>query len=273
MIARSPCSPSTVFVLLALSTRMLTAEDQPALTVAPRTQKAPGLERMFDSFLRGPNSSLSFSMRLDTLLKQQVAEVERCCNATEPQLAKLRFAGRRDIERFVDEVEELRTQLRTRAAEEGVDVRLTESFRARLRIGLFNEESLFGKSLLKNFTPEQLDAYRQGERELHAFQHRAKVQVVVALWDERVSLRADQRNRLTEVLLQGTQVPASLGKDDPWVILAQAANLPQDRFTAILDEWQWQLVRPTLERAKRLEPRLREQNLMPSISSPAKAAP
>jgi hypothetical protein len=109
--------------------------------------------------------------RLDTLLNQKIIAVDQFCRLTETQKQKLQLAGRGDIKRFIDRVESLRPtfqQVHLIADED--DARKVSTWagtlawdantlRSTLSLGLFEDGSLFAKTLRSSVAADQFAAY------------------------------------------------------------------------------------------------------------------
>jgi hypothetical protein len=98
---------------------------------------------------------------LDALLVQKVDTVDRFCRLTEMQKQKLHLAGRGDIKRFFDSVEEERRQI-LMIDENSLDrkrvdeiAQAARQLRHLLDLGPFEEGSLFTKAVYRTLTPEQ----------------------------------------------------------------------------------------------------------------------
>jgi hypothetical protein len=109
--------------------------------------------------------------RLDALLNQKIIAVDQFCQLTENQKQKLQLAGRGDIKRFTDRVESLRPafqqvhvivdendarEVSTWAGKLAWD---TKTLRSTLGLGLFEDGSLFAKTLRSSVAADQFAAY------------------------------------------------------------------------------------------------------------------
>jgi hypothetical protein len=109
--------------------------------------------------------------RLDALLNQKIKAVEKFCRLTDAQKQKLQLAGRGDIKRFTDRMEALRPafqQVHVVVNEDDAREVSTwagtlawdaKTLRTTLRLGLFEEGSLFAKTLSTSVATDQLAAY------------------------------------------------------------------------------------------------------------------
>jgi len=96
--------------------------------------------------------------QLDTLLRQKVAVIDLICELTDVQKQKLQLAGRGDMKRLIDRVEEIQTQLRLVQSEPArvhALRREVEALKRGLRPWFPNDGSLLDKSLGSILTTEQ----------------------------------------------------------------------------------------------------------------------
>jgi hypothetical protein len=101
---------------------------------------------------------------LELALDRRIGVVDQACRVTDAQKSKLRLAGRGDIKRFFDRVEGLRP-MRPHAAQNdnlpelcGFAFREDATAPAR-RFGLFEQSSLFSKTLKTSLAEGQAAAY------------------------------------------------------------------------------------------------------------------
>ena len=106
---------------------------------------------------------------------------------------------------------------------------------------------MFAKTLARVLGDDRMATYREGLRESRRFRHRARVDMVVEVFDVATGCSDEQRERLTKLLLQETRLPSRLDDDEISVMLAQAARLPESKIRPIFDESQWRSVSRLLE--------------------------
>jgi hypothetical protein len=118
--------------------------------------------------------------RLLRRLRANVESVDRVCRLTDAQKQKLKLAGRGDIKRLSDRIEDLRERLQSRyfADENGRQLeamarelsRIGSPLRREMELGPFGDGSLFAKTLRTLLTPDQAAEYAQGRLRLPAAQ-------------------------------------------------------------------------------------------------------
>jgi hypothetical protein len=133
----------------------------------------------FDEAVFGPASGTTFDpavkrQLLTALLARKVSDVERVCELTADQRKKLELAGRGDLYRLFEQIEDLRLRCQavcehdqeqnamTLLLEWGKSVlREIQPLKAALGTGPFGERSLFAKTLAGMISPGQLAEFRR----------------------------------------------------------------------------------------------------------------
>ena len=173
----------------------------------------------------GPvNSGAARRNRLESLLTLQVDDVGKACKLSEIQKRKLILAGKGDIKRFLDKVDEKRKKfdkVKTDQNKVNEIYQELQPLQVTLNSGLFTEGSIFSKTLKKTLEGEQATRYEQVAREKRLFRYRAKVELAVASLDQSVGFSDAQRRKLVDVILSETSRTHSirtvrlLGRDVP----------------------------------------------------------
>jgi len=122
---------------------------------------------------------------LDERLRAEIQSVGDRYGLTASQRQKLLLAGRGDIKRLFDRIEERRLQLTARVAEDVDSVReLSRDFSdasgnvsASFRFGPFGRGSLFAKMLNRTITPEQVAEFEKQKREGAVVTHNSDLRV------------------------------------------------------------------------------------------------
>ena len=210
----------------------------------------------FDQWVFGGRNASAAKSRMDSLLTMKIEEVEKTCGINEAQKAKLRLAGRGDVKRFFDRVEDKRKKFQAVKNDQN---KVNEIFQeiqplqVTLAQGPFGEGSIFLKSLKRSLDPGQSEKYERVEREKQLFRYRAKVDLVVAMLDNAVGFNADQRRKFAKLLVEQTKPPRKFGQWDYQVVLLQASRLPADKVKPLFDDAQWRALGQQFEQAKGME--------------------
>jgi hypothetical protein len=210
-----------------------------------------------------------------TRLKLVVEDVGRACRLSEAQKEKLRLAGRGDIKRFFDQVEELKRKYRGLANPE---VNFQEIYRAAQPLGLafqgglFGDGSLFLGTLRKTLEASQVVEYERVLRERRLFRHRTSIDNVITRFDRLLGLTEDQRSRFREILVTATRPSKIVNPYDYYLILIQASKLPEDRLRPIFDDAQWRALGQQLDQVRQAEAILRQWGLIDEEEAPGVAS-
>ena len=205
-------------------------------------------------------------LRLETILAARVEKIARQCALTEVQKKKLLLAGRGDIKRLFDRVDEMRANLKGDADDQK---KLTE-FLAEMRLlridasgDIFGEGSIFAKALKTTLTVVQTAQYEKVTRDRALARHRATIRWVVATLDTVLELNAAQHGQLEALLVEQTRPPRYFGEFDYYGVLFQASRLPETRLKSILSDRQWAKLSMHIAESKRLLPTLKAHGFIP----------
>jgi hypothetical protein len=231
----------------------------------------------FDQWLyQDMQNSAGARSRLDAQLLMRLDDLAQSCELTESQRQKLQLAGRGDIHRLFDRIEELRRKFQTVKSDQnriGEILQAMQPLQLTMRTGMFGESSLFAKALRSTLTTEQVERVETADRKRRTFRYRAVVAGVVARLDDDVALRAAQRRQLEQLLLDETRPPANFSQYDSMVVLVQAARLPEEKLKPLFDEPQWKVLKKQFEQARGIEPFLKANGFHPDSAPTTGAGP
>jgi hypothetical protein len=226
-------------------------------------------DETFDQWVfgqRGGNATASKS-RLESALLVQIENLDRLCSLTEEQRTKLRLAGRGDIKRLFDRLEQMRKKFQLVKTDQN---KINEFFQevqplqAVLSRGPFGPGSIFSKTVKSSLTPEQAEQAERAQHDRRLFEYKARVELVVNMLDERLALRAAERKQLVELLVNQTRPPESRGNRqyDYYVILFQVSKIPPAKLQAILDEPQYKALQKAFDQMRGMEAFLRNNGVL-----------
>jgi hypothetical protein len=230
-------------------------------------------DMQFDQWVYGGVNDSAARRRFDSLLTLKIEDVDRTCGMTEDQKKKLRLAGRGDVKRFFDRVEEKRRKfqnLKTDPNKVGEIFQEIQPFRQTISSGVFGEGSFFAKTLRNTLTGEQAARYEKVVRDAQKFQYRARVDLVVTTLGNAAGLSADQRRRFKTLLLEETRPPKKFGQYDYYVVLIQASKLPQAKVRQIFDDAQWRVLSRQFLQVRGMERTLKNSGVLPDDEEPAR---
>jgi hypothetical protein len=205
---------------------------------------------------------------LELRLAKHVAQFERPCELTEPQTKKLFAAGRGDIKRFFDHVEEARRRIPE--VRGGVVLPLFNMVQQEAeplkkeREGILAGEGFFFKQAVRHtLTEEQLGRSRKDLEDRRRFRYRASVRWTVVMLARSLGLTDDQRRRFEALLLEETRPPKEFGVADCQIVMYQAAQIPEARIKPIFDDLQWRTLRQEFAVARDQLPWLKNREFLP----------
>ena len=222
----------------------------------------------FDQWVFGaPRNSRAGRNKLDSLLTLEVDEVANTCALSELQKKKLVLAGRGDIKRFFDKVEEKRKKfdkVKTDQNKLGEIYQELVPLQVTLNSGLFSDDSFYAKTLKKLLNQDEEARYVKVVHEKRQFRYRAKVELVVAQLDQNVGFRDAQRRQLVDLILRETQAPRRFGQYDYYLVLYLAGKIPEGRIKPLFDDKQWAFLQRQLNQGRGMEQFLRTQGMLPA---------
>lgn len=239
------------------------------LAVAPLARAQPvaiGMDQfdswMFNRLKNETAARAAFRDRIDL----EVEQLANSADLDDRQVAKIRLAGKGDIKRFFDDVNQARRKflamgnLHQNQVNEAYQ--LAMPLAQRIGRGLFDKDSLLKK--VANTTPNPQQTARLRERAEHRQKRQREIAInsYVAMLGRSIPLTSDQRGRLTE------HIAESVVMDDPGAPYASqliAYRLSQGqtkKLQEIFDDNQWKALEATLDRAKGMEAVLKQQGLI-----------
>jgi hypothetical protein len=205
-------------------------------------------------------------LRLESILTTRVEKIARQCALTELQKRKLLLAGRGDIKRLFDRVEEMRAKLDGDANDPAAYLQFIEELRP-LRFDssgdVFGDGSIFSKTFKTTLTAIQSAQYEKVARDGALSRHRATTRWVVATLDTILELSSVQHGQLEALLVEQTRPPRYFGEYDYYGVLYQASKLPETKIKSILSDRQWAQLSKHIAESKRLLPTLKAGGFIP----------
>ncbi len=179
--------------------------------------------------------------RLNAALDLHIGEIDRVCGMTDEQKRKLQLAGRGDIKRFFDRVEEAKRRYALVMNDQNHNIwEDIQPLQTALNAGIFVEESIFAKTVKKTLNHEQSAMLAELEQQRNRNRYAVTVDWFVTHLDKVMGLSALQRRRLAD-LLKETRPPRRFGSGDYYYLMYRAGQIPEDRIKPIFDDLQWRL--------------------------------
>ncbi|MSR58158.1 MAG: hypothetical protein EXS05_10835 [Planctomycetaceae bacterium] len=204
--------------------------------------------------------------RFEALLRSRVDAAAQAGNLTEGQKEKLELAGRGDMRRFHERVEVLRLRFKSiRHDINAVQAFLQEIQPLQLAANgdPFGQGSLYARTLRRTLTADQAAEYARLDLERRRFRYQARIESVVAMLDNGLAFRDEQRQTIVTLLLENTSPPRQFGQYDQYVVLYQLQRIPDGKLEKILDPDQRQLLQRVMDRFQGIEPFLQQNGLLP----------
>jgi hypothetical protein len=220
----------------------------------------------FDQWAFNANDSSNAFSQLDSQLKLRIEAIDRASKLSDAQKRKIQLAGARDVKRFRDRYEEMKRKYENTSHPQNDITKIhqeIQTLQTEWRSGVLGNTSLFAKVARSVLEPEQSESSDQADAERKKFYFKARVEATIATLENSVAITSAQRADLQKLLLAETRPPKEFGQYDQYVVLLQAAQFPQQKLRAIFDDPQFEALQPLFEQAKRLEPTLHEQGVLP----------
>jgi hypothetical protein len=205
--------------------------------------------------------------KLDALLALNVDDLERNCGLTPVQKKKLLLAGRGDIKRFFDRVEDIRKKfdkVKNDQNQFGLMWQDIQTLQTAFQAGVFDEESIYAKAVKATLSAEQVVKQEKVARDRLLYRYWARVDLAMELLNNSVGFTDEQRQRLVKVLAEGTRPPRRLGQNDYYAVLYLLATLPEAKVKPIFDDVQYRSLRRQLDQARGLEAWLKQNGFVPA---------
>ncbi len=217
-------------------------DDEPDVVVAAPARPMINLnEALFNQLVYGRMPPDEVRERFERILTLRITYIDRTCGLSQAQKEKLELAGKGEIKRRLDGIED-RKNVVNRRVDQDEYVKLMgelQKVNQTLNAELFGDGSLFSKALKTTLAEDQAARYGDVEREKERERYRNRVEQYVTSLDNVLGLTAEQRRRLVSLLLDETRAPKKFGPADMAVIQYQMARLPEDHLKPIFDEIQW----------------------------------
>jgi hypothetical protein len=189
--------------------------------------------------------------RLNATLDLHIDEVCRVCRITPEQKKKLQVAGRGDIKRFFDRVDEAKRRYMRVMNDPNHNIwEDVQPLQAILGRGLFGDDSIFSKTVKSTLTDEQAAKLSALQEHRRTTRYRATLDWFVAHVDKALGMTALQRKRFTELILAETRPPRRLGQSDYYLLMYQASQVSEDKMKPIFDAMQWRVLSGSLNQGR-----------------------
>jgi hypothetical protein len=199
---------------------------------------------------------------LEKRLANRIHELHDVCHLTEPQVKKLHLAGRGDIKRYTDRLDSLvkRTTENDSGADSTLGLEIQDLEKTRDR--LFDDGSLFSKTVVKTLSQDQLDRIDAVDRHTTTRLYRDAVTQATRGLTGLANLSTKQTEELANLILAETRPPRRFGQSDYALVMFQASRLPESKLKPIFLEAQWKLLKQHVESWNDAEQFLRSEGFV-----------
>jgi hypothetical protein len=197
--------------------------------------------------------------RLDSHLSIYLDELDRACKLSDAQKKKLQLAGRGDIKHFFDRYEHVKRNFKpfnqNQPDFQEVWQKLWQEvspLQTSLQSGLFEEESLFLKSISNTLTPSQRKGYDAMENERREFNWRITIAQAIETLDRSMRLTNAQRRLLSDLMTKETKPPKrnTVNYYEQYYLFWQLDKVPHERFRPKFDAIQLKFLDAQLQQAR-----------------------
>jgi hypothetical protein len=212
--------------------------------------------------------------KLDSLLTLQVDDLERTCSLTLVQKKKLMLAGRGDIKRFFDRIEDIRKKFSKNRNDQnqwGQVWQEIQPLRNAFNSGFFDGgESIFSKAIKATLKAEQVEKHEGVVRDRVLYRYWARVDLAMELLNNEVGFTDDQRQQVVKLLREETKPPRRLGEQDYYVVLYQLSRIPEAKLKPVFEDYQWQSLKRQLDQGRGMEMFVKQNGFVADDESDAK---
>lgn len=223
-------------------------------------------ENQFDGWIfQNLQTVAAARAKLNQMLTLKIDDVDRACQLTETQRKKLFLAGRGDVLAFLDQVEVVRKKFLLVRKDQQKFNEIWQDIsplQMRFQAGLYGDDSLYQKTLRNMLKGEQLSKFSAIDDERRKFQYRAKVELVVAMLENALPMRDEQRQKLITLILDETKPPRSYGQQDYYVVMWNISKVPEAKLKPMFDEAEWKIMNQQFQQVRGLEQWLKQSGVI-----------
>lgn len=223
-------------------------------------------ENQFDSWIfQNIPTAAAARKRLDEMLMLRIDDVDRACQLTEPQRKRLRLAARGDVVQFFEKVEVVRKKFLLVRKDQQKFNEIWQDIsplQVQFQAGLFGDDSFYHKTLRNMLKGEQLSKYSQIDGERRKFQYRAKVELVVAMLENALPLRDEQRQKLITLIVDETKPPRTFGQQDYYLVMWNVSKIPEKALKPLFSEAEWKVLNQQFQQVRGLEQWLKQSGAL-----------
>lgn len=237
-------------------------DDEPAAVPQAQIANFEIQENQFDSWIfQNLQTVAQARKRLEQMLTLQMDDVDRACQLTETQKKKLQLAGRGDMLQFFEKVELVRKKFLLVRKDQQKFNEIWQDIsplQVQFQAGLFGDDSFYHKTLRNMLKGEQLSKFAVVDGERRKFQYRAKVELVVAMLENALPLRDEQRQKLITLIVDETKPPRRFGQQDYYLVMWNISKIPEKTLKPLFTDAEWKVLNQQFQQVRGLEQWLKQ---------------
>jgi hypothetical protein len=191
---------------------------------------------------------------LERMVSLRIVELTLECSLTAAQVQKLQLAGKGDVKRFIDRLDDLARRLDDPAADAQVLRSVLADWNTiemNWRTEFLGPGSLLTKMLKTTLTLQQATMRQVAVTDQRRQRYERSIAVATRSLQANLGLSDRQSARLAQLLIKETRPPRKFGNaSDIPLVLFEAASLPEERLRPIFDDSQWQTLKRWLDAYK-----------------------
>jgi hypothetical protein len=199
------------------------------------------------------------------MLTLKIDDVDRACQLSEVQKKKLQLAARGDIVQFFEKVEVVRKKFLLVRKDQQKFNEIWQDIsplQVQFQAGLFGDDSFYHKTLRNMLKGEQLSRFSQVDGERRQFQYRAKVELVVAMLENALPLRDEQRQKFITLIVKETKPPRSFGQQDYYIVMWNISKIPEKTLKPMFNDAEWKILNQQFAQVRGLEQWLKQSGAL-----------
>lgn len=223
-------------------------------------------ENQFDSWIfQNIPTAAGARKRLNEMLTLKIDDVDRACQLSESQKKKLQLAARGDIVQFFEKVEVVRKKFLLVRKDQQKFNEIWQDIsplQVQFQAGLFGDDSFYHKTLRNMLKGEQLSKFSQVDGERRKFQYRAKVELVVAMLENALPLRDEQRQKFITLIVEETKPPRSFGQQDYYIVMWNVSRISEKTLKPLFTDGEWKILNQQFAQVRGLEQWLKQSGAL-----------
>jgi|GEM_PF-5631024 len=217
----------------------------------------------------GLDSVAKLQARFDAVTRSRLRSLELVDQVTDEQKRQLEQVSNEEQKQFLSQVEEVEAKMKGIKPDDPDFGKVRSDEMTRLRHSYEKLESLagdrmFDEALERTLTGEQFKSYQEISGLRSRNEEYRFLKAAIHYWSEAVGLSSAQRAKLWTLLVEDSHpFPVQSTRAHPAGVWSLITQVPEERLKSVLEDYQWRVVSPNLERIKAYRLKLAEQQKGP----------